>query len=122
MKRIILLESDPFFASILIHRLRDASFEVEHAMHGEEGWRLLEENPPDVLLLDIVLPRKDGFQILEAKQSHPTLARVPTFILTKLATPEDIARCFALGIKEYFIKTHHSLDQVVKRVGEEMPL
>lgn len=112
--RVLLIESDLFLASIYLRRLRAAAFEVIHAAHGEEGWRLMQEEKPDLVMMELVLPRKDGYEILEEKQNHVELADIPTIILTKLGSTEDVQRCQDFGVSQYFIKQHHDANEVIR--------
>jgi DNA-binding response OmpR family regulator len=114
--RILLIESDLYLAAIYLRRLRAAAFEVIHAAHGEEGWRLIREEKPDVIMMELILPRKDGYEILEDKQNMPEVADIPTIILTKLGTSEDVKRCQDYGVQQYFIKHHHGVDEVIRSI------
>lgn len=114
--RLILIESDQFFASLAIRQLRRAGFEVIHACHGEEGWNFLQSQSFDIVLMELVLPNMDGYMLLEAIQSDPKLQSLSISVLSRLGGREDVERCRMEGVKEYFIKPHHRLDWVAERL------
>jgi DNA-binding response OmpR family regulator len=110
--RLLFTESDAFFASFATRQLRRAGFDVVHATHGHEGLDLLSREPFDLLVTELVLPRMDGYQLLEAVRAEASLAQLPVCVLTRLGTREDVERCRAHGVQEYFIKPHHSLEWI----------
>ena len=114
--RLILIESDQFFASLAIRHLRRAGFEVIHASHGEQGWNFLQNQPFDLVLTELVLPNMDGYTLLEAIRSEPNLQHLSISVLSRLGGREDVERCRQEGVHEYFIKPHHRLDWVATRL------
>jgi DNA-binding response OmpR family regulator len=114
--RLLLTEPDPFFASAAIRQLRQVGFEVVHAAHGQEGWEMVSREPFDLIVTELVLPRMDGYQLLEAIRGQADLAALPVFILTRLGAREDVERCREQGIGDYFIKPHHRLDWIAQRL------
>lgn len=116
MSRILCVEDDKMFADILCRAFQRDGFEVIQAGNGEEGLRKAAEAAPDLIVLDIGLPKKDGFEVLEALKADPTLAHIPVMMLSRLSTKEDVEQCFALGCVEYLIKTHHTPEEVVLHV------
>ncbi len=113
MKRLLLIESDPFLAMMLLKRFRRERFDVRHASHAEEAWRFIAMEQPDAILAGLVLPRKDGFEFLQELRAHPTAAGVRVAVYTRLGTREDIERCRSCNVDAYFIKSHHTPDEVV---------
>lgn len=114
--RLLFAESDAFFASVAIRHLRRAGFEVVHVTHGVECLDLLSREPFDVVVTELVLPRLDGYQLIEAIRGNADIEKTPIFILTRLGTREDVERCRVHGVEDYFIKPHHRLDQVAERL------
>ncbi len=114
--RLLLTESDTFFASFATRQLRRVGFEVVHSMHGQESWELLSHEPFDLLVTELVLPRMDGYQLVEAIRAEERLAHLPIVILSRLGTREDVERCRLHGIEDYFIKPHHQLDWIAQRL------
>jgi len=99
-----------------MRHLRRAGFDVVHASHGEEGLDLLSREPFDLVVMELVLPRLDGYQLLEALRAKEALSELPVYVLTRLGTREDVDRCRAQGVQDYFIKPHHSLDAIAARL------
>jgi len=77
---------------------------------------------PDLVLLDLILPKKNGFEVLENIRQDPLLEKLPIIIISNLGQPSDIDRGKALGIIDYFVKARLSIDELVKRVKEEVAL
>ncbi len=114
--RLLLTESDPFFACVATRQLRRVGFEVVHAAHGAEGWELLKSQPFDLVVTELILPRMDGYQLLDAIRTESGLTKLPVFVLSRLGTREDVERCRLQGVWEYFIKPHHRLDWIADRL------
>ncbi len=119
LKKILLIEDEPFLSSLLKNRLQREEFEVIIAKDGEEATKLLKSLLPDLILLDIILPKKSGFEIMEDIKSDPELSDkidVPIIIISNLSQPEDIQKSKQLGAIEYFVKAKTSIDDLVSKV------
>lgn len=112
--RILCVEDDKMFADILSRAFEQDGFEVVVATNGEEGLRKAADESPDLIVLDIGLPKKDGFEVLQTLKADPVLNTIPVMMLSRLSTKEDVEQCFALGCAEYLIKTQHPPEEVVK--------
>ena len=119
---ILLVEDDPFLSSILQLKLDKENFKTIRAADGEEALNLLTEQgiKPDVILLDLILPKKNGFEVLETIRQDPTLEKLPVIIISNLGQPSDIDRGKALGVIDYFVKAKLSVDELVNKVKEEI--
>lgn len=113
MRKLLLIESDPFLATMLLKRFRRAQFDVRHARYVEEAWRFIAMEEPEAILAGLILPRKDGFEFLQELRTHPTASHLRVAVYTRLGSREDIERCRAFDIDAYFIKSHHTPDEVV---------
>ena len=119
LKKILLIEDEPFLSSLLKNRLQREEFEVIIAKDGEEATKLLKSLLPDLILLDIILPKKSGFEVMEDIKSDPELSDkidVPVIIISNLSQPEDIQKSKQLGAIEYFVKAKTSIDDLVSKV------
>lgn len=114
-KRILIAEDEAAIAKALELKLTHSGFEVQVAGDGEEALALIEDQKFDVILLDLVMPKKDGFGVLEALKAKKNLTRV--IVLTNLSQEEDLKRAQAMGAKEYFVKSDTPLAEVVKQLG-----
>ena len=119
---ILLVEDDPFLSSILQLKLDKENFKTIRVADGEEALNLLTEQgiKPDVILLDLILPKKNGFEVLETIRQDPTLEKLPVIIISNLGQPSDIDRGKALGVIDYFVKAKLSVDELVNKVKEEI--
>jgi len=119
---ILLIEDEPFLASILQLKLEKENFKVIRAADGEEALTLLMEQgiKPDLVLLDLILPKKNGFEVLETIRQDPLLEKLPVMIISNLGQPSDIERGKSLGVIEYFVKARLSVDELVRKAKEEI--
>ncbi|MEK9154794.1 MAG: response regulator [Patescibacteria group bacterium] len=117
-KKILLVEDDPFLSSLLKNRLQKEGLEVILAKDGEEGINFLKTTKPNLVLLDIILPKKSGFEVMETLRSDPELQgnSAPVIIISNLGQQEDIAKGRQLGAVEYYIKAKISIDDLVSKV------
>jgi CheY-like chemotaxis protein len=114
---IVLVEDDSFISGMYQTKLSSLGYAVEVKEDGEAAWQRLTQDPlPDLLLLDIVLPKKDGFEILEALRKEDRTKNLPVILLTNLGQKPDIERGIALGADDYIIKAHYTPTEVVEKI------
>lgn len=113
---ILLIEDDAFIAGMYQAKLSLLGYTVRVARDGEEGWKELTSALPDLLLLDIVLPKKDGFEILGAIRKDPKLKTLPVLLLTNLGQKPDVQKGLDLGADDYIIKAHFTPAEVVEKI------
>ncbi|MDP1689137.1 MAG: response regulator [bacterium] len=116
-KKLLLVEDDPFLSSLLKARLAKEGFVVAYAADGEEALELLRKEKPDLVLLDLILPKKSGFEVLEIMRDDPRLVKLPVMIVSNLGQESDIARGKELGAVAYFIKAKTSIDVLAKEIS-----
>ena len=102
--RILVVDDDPDIRTILKMILTGGGFEVTLAADGEAGWKSASENPPDLLLTDIMMPGLDGFGLLQRVRADPRTRSVPVILLSAKSGSDDIARGLDLGADEYLAK------------------
>lgn len=115
-KRILLTEDDEFLSSLIKNRLEREGFEVKVAKDGDEVLAMLKTYQPDLVLLDIILPKKLGFEVLEELQSNKNLKHAPVMVMSNLGQDTDIARAKELGAVDYFIKAKVVIDDLISRI------
>lgn len=120
MARIFWIEDDAAYAAILKKAIQAAGHDVVHCMNGEDGLNKAGHEDPDLILLDIGLPSKDGFEVLEALKTDPSTKQIPVVMLSRLCSREDVDRCFGLGCDEYLIKTQHGSDDIVRHINRRL--
>jgi DNA-binding response OmpR family regulator len=115
-KKILIVEDDVFLNELMAKKLIEEGFDVIKAANGEEGLELTRQEKPDLILLDLILPGVDGFEILEKMKDDPEMSSIPVIILSNLGQREDIERGFDLGADDYLIKAHFTPDEIIERV------
>lgn len=115
-KRVLIVEDERPLSHALDLKLQHEGFETVIAQNGEECLKAIEEQQFDVVLLDLVMPVLDGFQVLEQLQKKPNHPAV--FVLSNLSQSEDEDRVYKLGAKRYFIKSDTPLEVIVAAVKE----
>jgi DNA-binding response OmpR family regulator len=116
--KVLLIEDDKFLRRVLEKKLSAEGFELVSVLDGEEALEKIISDKPDIILLDIILPKRSGFLVLENIKKDPELKRVPVLIISNLGQEEDIKKGLSLGAIEYFVKAKVSLDDVVKKIKE----
>jgi len=116
MKKILLIEDDPLLIDIYTTKLQQSGFDVKAVEHGEKAVAAIQQERPDIVLLDIVLPHVDGWEILQQVQASEELKRIPIVILSNLGQKEEIEKGLRLGAVRYLIKAHYTPSQVVEEV------
>jgi len=113
--KVLIAEDDKFLRNVLKVKLAAEGFRVLAAEDGEETLAVIASGKPDILLLDIIMPKKNGFDVLEDIQLKGG-KMLPVIILSNLGQEEDIKRGLALGAVDYLVKSDHSLKEVVDKV------
>lgn len=116
MKSILLIEDDPFLVDLYTTKFKEIGFEVEVATNGQEGLRKMKVKKPDILLLDIVLPAINGWEILGEMKKDEGLKDLKVVILSNLTSKEEVGRGLKLGADKYLIKSHYTPSEVVKEI------
>jgi len=114
--KILIIEDDKFLRDLMSQKLLHEGFTVKEALDGEEGIKSALEDTPDLILLDLILPRIDGFAVLEKMKSEPKLASLPILILSNLGQKEDVTRAMSLGAVDFLIKSNFTLGEVVEKI------
>ncbi|MGC8981574.1 MAG: response regulator [Minisyncoccia bacterium] len=116
--KILLVEDDKFLRTLLEKKLVNEGFEVVSAIDGEEALEKVVSERPDLILLDIILPKKSGFFVLEELNKDENLKNIPVFIISNLGQQEDIEKAKKLGVENYFVKAGLSLEGLVEKIKE----
>ena len=115
-KNILLVEDDTFLSSLLKTRLAKEGYDVMHAADGEAALEDLQKQKPDLVLMDLILPKKSGFEVMETMRSDPRLSKIPVIIISNLGQESDIKRGEELEAMAYFIKAKISIDVLVSEI------
>lgn len=115
-KKILWVEDDKLIGTILAKKLISSGFELFHANNGEEALNMLKSTIPDIIVLDILLPGMNGFDILQKIRMDENLKKVSVLILSNLSKPSDIEKAKILGAQKFLVKAAASLDQIVSEI------
>ena len=116
--KILLVEDDPFLLDMYSTKFKEVGFDVAIAQDGEMALVKAKEIMPELILLDVVLPKKDGFEVLKILKSDSVMAKIPVVMLTNLGLDSDVKRGLELGAQSYIIKAHFTPTEVVAKVKD----
>jgi len=114
--KILLVEDDAFLAGMYVTKLTIEGFDVVLASDGEQGLAQFKKERPDIILLDIVLPKMSGFEVLKAIKEDAAGKDAKVILLTNLGQREDVTRGLELGANDYLIKAHFMPSEVVDKI------
>ncbi len=121
-KKILIVEDEATLQKALAEFLAEDGFEVLCASDGEQAVLLAKSKKPDLVLLDIILPKKDGYEVLTELKSEAGTKSIPVILLTNLESPEDIDRAFEKGASTYLVKSNYKLEDIAKKVKETLKM
>lgn len=117
-KHITLVEDEEILANILAEKLSKAGYIVTLCRNGEEGAAKIIAEHPDLVLLDILLPKKNGYEVLEEMNKAGLLPQIPVIVISNSGQPVEIEHLQKLGVRDYLIKINFDPDEVIAKVGE----
>ncbi len=120
MKKILIIEDDVFLGDVLLKKLKHESYDVLLCRDGIEGFKKISDFKPDLVLLDIILPSMNGYEILEAKAKDKAVQDIPVIIISNSGQPVEISRALSLGVKDYLVKAQFDPDDVLSKVKAEL--
>ncbi len=125
MKKILIVEDDLFLGDVLLQKLKSGGFAAELARDGVSGLKAMRESKPDLVLLDIILPQMNGYEVLEEQRKDGTIRGIPVIVISNSGQPVEINRALAFGVKDYLVKAQFDPEEVLEKVrmqlGEEHP-
>jgi DNA-binding response OmpR family regulator len=116
--KILIIEDDKFFREFYALKFKEQSAEVAIAADGEEGLQKIAENRPDVILLDLIMPKKDGFDVLQVLAKETAAVHIPVLVFSTLGQEKDIEKAMQLGAKGYVNKSFYDFDVLYNKVLE----
>lgn len=119
-KKVLIVEDDAFISEMYANKFREVGFEVSLAKDGDEAIEKTKEAIPDLILLDVVLPKKDGFDVLKEIKKDPSSKNIKVVFLTNLSEGENINRGLNSEADAYLVKAHSTPSQIVEKVKEIM--
>jgi DNA-binding response OmpR family regulator len=119
-QKILLADDDRFISQAYQEGLTRAGFEVIPVSNGEDAMKKVKEDAPDLILLDLVMPSKDGFEVLTELQEDEVLKKIPVLILSNLGQDSAVEKGKKMGALDYLIKSNWSMKQVVEKINESL--
>ena len=119
-KKILLIEDEEIMIDLLRKKLVAEGYKVLVARNGEEGLELMKESLPDLVLLDIVMPKKDGFEVMEEKKKDKNLKKIPLIIISNSGQAIELDRAKALGARDWLVKTEFDPKEVLEKVKKQI--
>ena len=116
MKKILIIEDDKFLRELISRKLAREGYQTSEAVDGEEGFQKVKTEKPDLVLLDLILPGIDGFEVLSKMKEDVSVSQVPVIILSNLGQKEDVDKGLKLGAIDYLIKAHFTPGEIIEKV------
>jgi len=118
MKKILFVEDESALQKTLGEYLRQEGYDIISALDGEKGIELAKATNPDLILLDLILPKTNGFEVIKQLKGDEKTQRIPIIILTNLEEMKDINQAIELGATTYLVKARYSLEEVASKVKD----
>lgn len=116
VNKVLIVEDEPILLRALNVELLSQGFEVISAKDGEAALRLIKEENPQLILLDLIMPKKNGFEVLKEIKNDDQTKRIPVIVLTNLGQEKDKKEVFDLGAEDYFVKASTDLNELSKKI------
>ena len=120
-KKILIVEDEQSLLKTMEFTLQSAGFEVVSASEGESAVGMVKDNKPDLVLLDIILPKKSGIDVLKELKADGRVQHIPVVMLNNLSDEKSISEAIGVGERGYFVKSDMTLDDLVVKVKEILP-
>lgn len=116
MTKVLIVEDDKFLSELISTKLDKEGYEVDIALDGETGLTKIKEGKPDIVLLDIMLPGIDGFEVLEKMKAEEGSKNTPVIILSNFGQEEKVERGLTLGASDYLVKANFTTGEIVEKI------
>lgn len=113
---ILIVEDDKFLRDLIVQKLKRDGFLTLEALDGEEGLRLTGEKRPDLILLDLILPGLDGFEVLRRLKGDKMMSQIPVIVLSNLGQKEDMDRALSGGAEDFMVKAHFTPGEIIVKI------
>ena len=118
MNHVLIAEDEEFLVRAIKDNLESEDCTADVARDGEEAIEHIKKSRPDVILLDLLMPKYDGFHVLEQLKKNPDWSLIPVIVLSNLGGDTEIKRALDMGANDYFVKSQHPIEEVVEKVKE----
>lgn len=114
--KILIVEDEQVLSKVLKEKFDKAGFETKVSGDGEAAILDSKSFLPEIIVLDLVLPKKSGFEVLKAVKADPETKMIPVIVVSNLGEDSDIKQALSLGAKDYFVKSQHPINEIVEKV------
>ncbi len=118
MKRVLIIEDDSFLQGLEAGKLKKEGYDVIVASTGEEALKKINDPGINIILLDLILPSFDGFQILEKIRATESLKNIPVIVFSNLSEEKDVKRSEKLGATDFMVKSNFTLDELIEHMNK----
>lgn len=118
--KVLVVEDDKFLRELINRKLQSENFETVLAIDGEIGLDLVEKERPDIVLLDLILPGINGFEVLAKIKENEKLKEIPVLILSNLGQKDDIEKGMGLGAADYLVKAHFTPNEIIEKIHQTL--
>ncbi len=115
-KIILVVEDDKFLRELLVRKLELEGYVTSVAIDGQEALKKIDKEPPQLILLDLVLPGLDGFEVLKKIKADSATSKIPVLILSNLGQKEEVEKGLNLGADDYLIKAHFTPEEIIAKI------
>lgn len=115
-KKILVVEDDKFLRELIARKLEKEGYQIVEAVDGEDALKKVKNEKPDLVLLDLILPSIDGFEVLSKIKEDISVVQIPVIVLSNLGQKEDVDKGLKLGAVDYLIKAHFTPGEIVEKV------
>ncbi len=119
-KKILLVEDEEIMIDLLQRKLTQEGYEISVARDGEEGLKIMKKIKPDLILLDIIMPKMGGLEVMEEMAKDKELKKIPVIVISNSGQPVELDRAQKLGAKDWLIKTEFDPQEVVNKVKKQI--
>lgn len=120
-KKILLIEDEKVLVELYKEGFSEAGFEMSAVLSAEEGLEAARKEKPDLIILDILLPKENGIFFLEKLKADSKICNIPVVVLSNLDDPETRKKAFQLGVKDYLIKTNYAPHELIEKIKKLFP-
>jgi DNA-binding response OmpR family regulator len=114
--KVLIVEDEEVLLKVLKEKLEKSGYDVATAVDGEAALIRAKDSNPDVIVLDLLLPKKNGFEVLEELKKDEALKVIPVVVVSNLGEDNDIKRALALGAADYYVKSEHPINEIIEKI------
>jgi DNA-binding response OmpR family regulator len=115
MNHVLIIEDEEFLVAALKDNFEAEGYSIDVAKNGDEAIKHVNKKRPNLILLDLLMPKHDGFYVLEQIKNNPDLKTIPVIVLSNLGGDEEIKKALSLGADDYFVKSQHPIQEVIEK-------